>query len=175
MDKRIAKAAAFKLRCQSASIPEAMRASKFSLAKSSNPAKQMAVCRAYEKAIRGKTKAAPATVSILSTASGSSLSPMTGSPRTKSTAKSVGMQTPERDIEAKPKARQIQHTVTGMQKWQVNKFNLSEHSKGTFKWATSWYDQEVQTKGKDGLSSYKVAKRVKVKFSGVGPSAQTIQ
>ncbi len=43
VDKRIAKAATFKLHCQSASIPEAMRASKFSLAKSSNPAKQMAV------------------------------------------------------------------------------------------------------------------------------------
>jgi len=116
VDKRIAKAAAFKLRCQSASIPEAMRASKFSLAESSNPAKQMAVRRAYEKAIGGKTKAAPATVSTLSTTSGSSLSPMTESPRTKSTAKSVGMQTPERDIQAKPKARQIQHTATGMQK-----------------------------------------------------------
>ena len=67
MDKRIAKAAAFKLRCQSASIPEAMRASKFSLAESSNPAKQMAVRRAYEKVIRGKTKAAPASVSLSAT------------------------------------------------------------------------------------------------------------
>ena len=33
--------------------------------------------------------------------------------------------------------------------------------KRAFKRATSWYDQEVQ-KGKDGLSSYEVAKRVKV-------------
>jgi hypothetical protein len=57
VDKRIAKATASKLRCQSASIPEAMRASKFSLAESSNPATQMAVRRAYEKAIGGKTKA----------------------------------------------------------------------------------------------------------------------
>ena len=77
VDKRIANATAFKLRCQSASIPEAMRASKFTLAESSNPAKQMAVRRAYEKAIGGKTNAAPATVSLLSTTSGSSLSPMT--------------------------------------------------------------------------------------------------
>ncbi len=66
VDKRIAKAAAFKLCCQSASIPEAMRARKFSLAESSNPAKQMAVRRAYEKAIGGKTKATPATVLLLS-------------------------------------------------------------------------------------------------------------
>ncbi len=48
--------------------------------------------------------------------------------------------------------------------------NLSEHSKRAFKRATSWYDQEVQ-KGKDGLSSYEVAKRVKVEFGGVGLSA----
>jgi hypothetical protein len=50
-DKRIAQAAAFKMRCRDASIPEAMRACEFTLAESSNPAKQMAVRRAYEKAI----------------------------------------------------------------------------------------------------------------------------
>jgi hypothetical protein len=49
-----------------------------------------------------------------------------------------------------------------MQKWRVNKFNLSKHSKRAFKRAMSWYNKEVQTKGKDGLSSYEVAKRVKV-------------
>jgi hypothetical protein len=62
-----------------------------------------------------------------------------------------------------------------MQKWRVNKFDLSDHSKRAFKRATSWYNKEVQTKGKDGLSSYEVAKRVKVEFGGVGPSARTIQ
>ena len=90
MDKRIAKAAAFKLRCQSASIPEAMRASKFSLAKSSNPVKQMAVHRAYEKAIIGKTKAAPATVLLLSTMSGSSLSLMTELPGAQDSGEAEG-------------------------------------------------------------------------------------
>ncbi len=57
----------------------------------------------------------------------------------------------------------------------MNKFDLAEHGKRAFKRATSWYDKEVQTKGKDGLSSYEVAKRVKVEFSGAGPSARTIQ
>ncbi len=89
-DKRIAKAATFKLRCQSASIPEAMRASKFSLAKSSNPVKQMAVHRAYEKAIIGKTKAAPATVLLLSTMSGSSLSLMTELPGAQDSGEAEG-------------------------------------------------------------------------------------
>jgi hypothetical protein len=105
VDNRITKAAAFKLRCESASIPEAMRASKFTLAESSNPAKQMAVRRAYEKLIRGKTKAAPASVSLSAT-SRSSLSPMTESPQTESTAKTVGTQTPEREIQPMPKAKQ---------------------------------------------------------------------
>ena len=67
VDNRIMKAAAFKLRCESASIPEAMRASKFTLAESSNPAKQMAIRRAYEKAIGGKTKATLASVSLSAT------------------------------------------------------------------------------------------------------------
>ena len=53
VDYRIPKAAAFKLRCERASIPEAMRARKFTLAESLNPAKQMAVRRAYEKLIGG--------------------------------------------------------------------------------------------------------------------------
>jgi hypothetical protein len=47
VDKRIAQAAAFKMWCRDASIPEAMRACKFTLAESSNPAKQMAVRRQW--------------------------------------------------------------------------------------------------------------------------------
>ena len=56
----------------------------------------------------------------------------------------------------------------------MNKFDLSDHNKRAFKWATSWYDWELQ-KGKAGLSLYKIAKRVKLEFDGAGPSAQTIQ
>ncbi len=49
-DKRIARAVTFKMRCQEASILEAMRAAKFTLAESKDPAKQMAVRRACMKA-----------------------------------------------------------------------------------------------------------------------------
>ncbi len=156
-DKSIAQAAAFKMRCRDASIPEAMRACKFTLAKSSNPAKQMAVRRAYEKAIGGKTKA-PTTVLVATTSTGSSLSPLTES-QTKTSTAETGMQTPERrEIQLKPKARQIQHTASGMQKWRVNKFDLSDHDKRAFKRAMSWYDWELQ-KGKAGLSSYEISKK----------------
>ena len=93
VDYRIPKAVAFKLCCGSASIPESMHASKFTLAESLNPAKQMAVRRAYEKLIGGKTMAAPASV-LLSATSHSSMSPMTELPRTESSAKTVGMASP---------------------------------------------------------------------------------
>jgi hypothetical protein len=49
-DKRIARAVTFKMRCQEASIPEAMRAAEFTSAESRDPAKQMAGRRACEKA-----------------------------------------------------------------------------------------------------------------------------
>ena len=164
MDKLIAKADAFKMRCRDASIPEAMRASKFTLAESSNPAKQMAVRRAYEKAIGGKTTA-PATFLVATTSTGSSLLPLTESPRTKSSA-TTGMQTPDErhddvEIQLKPNSRQIRNTASGMQKWRVNIFDSSDHNKRAFKRAMSWYDRELQ-KGKAGLSSYEIAKRVKV-------------
>ena len=43
VDKCIMQATTFKMWCQDASIPKAMHAYKFSLAKSSNPTKQMAI------------------------------------------------------------------------------------------------------------------------------------
>ncbi len=49
-DKRIARAVTLKMRCQEASIPEAMRAAEFTSAESRDPAKQMAVRRACMKA-----------------------------------------------------------------------------------------------------------------------------
>ncbi len=64
--------------------------------------------------------------------------------------------------------------ASGMQKWRVNKFDSSDHNKRAFKWATSWYDRELQ-KGSAGLSSYKISKRVKLEFDGAGPCARTIQ
>jgi hypothetical protein len=50
-DKRIANAVAFKIRCRGASIPEAMRATKYTLKESEDTAKQMAIRRAYQKAV----------------------------------------------------------------------------------------------------------------------------
>jgi hypothetical protein len=110
MDKRIAHAILFKLRCLDASIPEAMRATKFTLEESSNTAKQMAVRRAYEKAI-GAQKNVPFAVLVTKLKrNGSSLSPMT---EPTATTASAAPQTPVQDdgadvvIQPKPKPRQI--------------------------------------------------------------------
>ena len=55
-DKRIEHGVAFLLRCQGASVPEAMPASKFTFKESLNTTKQMAVHHAHAKAIGGKQK-----------------------------------------------------------------------------------------------------------------------
>ena len=117
MDKHIAHAVSFKLRCPEASIPEAMRATKFSVKESSDTTKQMAVRRAYEKAA-GARKGVPLAVSVAASRTGrtgSSLSPMT---EPTAMAASAAPQTPERDdaaIQLKPKPKQIRHTASGMQ------------------------------------------------------------
>jgi len=53
-DVRTGHAVAFLLRCQGAKVPEAMRATKFTLEESTDTMKQMAVRRAYTKATGGK-------------------------------------------------------------------------------------------------------------------------
>ena len=176
-DKRIVRAVTFKMRCQEASIPEAMRAAEFTLAESKDPAKQMAVHRACEKA-NPHQRNAPAQVSVAVPAlrtPGTSVSPLTEPTREDNTSTLL---TPSRDGDGvahpKPKPRQTRLTATAMQKWRVNKFDASEHKKRAFKRAMSWYGRELE-KGSDGLSSYEISKKVKREFDGVGPAPRTIQ
>jgi hypothetical protein len=58
-DRRIERTVAYLLRCPRSTVPEVMRASKFSLAESSDLAKQMAVRWAYQKASSSNTKPPP--------------------------------------------------------------------------------------------------------------------
>ena len=134
-DGRVAHAVAFLLRCQGAKVPEAMRAVKFTLKESLNTTKQMAVRRAYTKAIGGKTKS-PFSVSVDVAANTLSLSPLTEpTPTTRTSVSQMEMTPsprPARDGDSivrkpKPKPRQIQKTASGMQKWRVNKFDASHH------------------------------------------------
>ena len=76
VDKRIERTVAYLLRCPNSTVPEAMRACKFSDMESSNAGKQMAVRRAREKADGGKRTALPPNL-IDTPAVGLTVSPMT--------------------------------------------------------------------------------------------------
>ena len=49
MDERVAHTVAFLMRCPGSSVPEAMRACKYTLEESGDPAKQMAIRRSFEE------------------------------------------------------------------------------------------------------------------------------
>ncbi len=59
MDKRIRRTVTYLLRCPRSTVPEAMRACKFSDQESKDAGKQMAVRRALEKANSAKREAPP--------------------------------------------------------------------------------------------------------------------
>ena len=77
MDERIAHTVTFLLRCPGSTVPEAMRACKFSLEESLHPAKQMAVRRSFAKASAGKAVAPPDVIVAAATATTTTVSPLT--------------------------------------------------------------------------------------------------
>jgi hypothetical protein len=98
MDKGIVHTVAFMLWCPGLSVPEAMRASKYSLEESGNPAKQMAIRRSFAKATSGKLKAPSVVIDAL-TAATTTVSPLTtqtstviGLPSTPTTEEAQGSQ-----------------------------------------------------------------------------------
>ena len=135
VDKRIERTLAYLLRCPNSTVPEAMRVSKFSDKESSNAGKQMAVCRAREKADGGKRKALPpnlinaptvrSTVSSMTTAvSGGTL---TNSPPLMPTT--PGSTRSTRSM-SKPKMKRIRRSSQAMQKVRMNK--LAGHVRDLF-------------------------------------------
>jgi hypothetical protein len=127
-DPRVERTVAYLLRCPRSTVPEAMRASKFSLDESRDAAKQMAVRRAYGKASGGKaTHHPPNQVETLS-ATTSTLSPLTNSPQRLQMV-SLQLSTPRRSPrklpspKLKPKPRLIRKSLRAMQKARVNKLS----------------------------------------------------
>ena len=113
-DARIGRAVEFLLQCQGAKVPEAMCAVKFTLKESANATKQMAVRRAYTKAIGGKMKSPLPAVSIDASANTSTLSPLTEpTPRTTTRTSTAQLETtppsphPDGIVAQKPKPWQI--------------------------------------------------------------------
>ncbi len=148
-DKRIATTVAFILKCPASTVPQAMRACKFSDKESKHPGLQMAVRRARDKALAGKKRPPPPSVTISVTRSGKkSMSPLTGStaapapssPPTPGSTRST-RSSPRLEKE-KPKEKVIRRNSRAMQKVRVNKLAMSDFAKRALKRATKWYARE---------------------------------
>jgi hypothetical protein len=182
-DQHIAKAVAFKLRCPDDHIPEAMLASKFTVAESQNPAKQMAVCRAYEKATSGKTKASRPNLVGLLTAGTSTVSPLTNQTisANATTSQELSLSPPSMPqtpgglllTRSKPMAKLMRKNSRVIQKVQINKLSKWDFAKCAVKRAKKWYAREKNKPG--GLSGYQIAEKVKKEYDGVGPHPATIR
>ncbi len=76
MDKCIAATVAYILKCPASTVPQAMRACKFSDKESMDAGKQMAVHRACDKALAGKKRPSPPSVISASRSGKKSVSPL---------------------------------------------------------------------------------------------------
>ncbi len=146
-DKRVVNAVAFKIRCQGASMPKVMHATKFTLKESEDTAKQMAVRRAYQKAVTANSNAPSA---VLVNRSSSLLLPLTdtvvassatAATSVSSTRDSTMLRSPctPSVVVPQPKEKLIQKTARAMQKHCVNKLAKLEHMKSALKQASTWY------------------------------------
>ena len=147
VDKRIAHTVTYLLRCPRSTVPEAMRACRFSDKESANTTMQIAVRRAREKADGGKRKALPPNL-INAPTVGSALSPMTtavsGGTSTNSPPSTPKMPSSTRSTQStsKSKMKRIRRSSQAMQKVRINKLAMSGHSKRALKRATKWYARE---------------------------------
>jgi hypothetical protein len=134
--KRIARTLAYLLKCPASSVPQAMRACKYSDKESSNAAKQMVVRRAWKAALKKKKKSPPCQICASSLAS--SVSPITGSSdspskSTQSKPPTIHASTPttpgsRRSPRLKPKPKLTRRNPWAMQKHRVNKLAMSDFS-----------------------------------------------
>ena len=147
VDKRIAQTVSYLLRCPRSSVPEAMRACKYTLDESSHPTLQMAIRRSYAKATGGKLKSPPEIIDKYSAAT-TTVSPMTNPTSVVGGHPSTPM-TPM-PMTPKPKQKLIRKSARGMQKFRINRLAASDHAKRALKRATRLYAQEKDKPG--GLS-----------------------
>ena len=179
-DKRITATVAYILKCPASTVPQAMRACKFTDKESKHAGMQMAVRRARDKALAGKKRPPPPSVISASRSGKKSVSPLSSvftgstalsSPSTPGSTRLT--QSSPRLAKEKPKVKAIQRNSRAMQKVRVNKLATSDFAKRALKRTTKWYARERNIPG--GLSSYQIEKKVKQEYSGVGPHATTIR
>ncbi len=174
-EKCITATVAYILKCPASTVPQAMRACKFSDKESKNVRKQMAVRRACDKAMAGKKRAFPPNVIDESTVGKKSVSLLTTAVTRDTTPSTPTMPSGMRSTRSsprlakqKPMPKLIRRNLRAMQKVQVNKLAMGDFEKCALKRATKWYAWERNCSG--GLSSYQIKKKVKQEYGGVGPT-----
>ena len=156
MDVRIAHTVAYLLRCPRSSVPEAMRACKFSLNESESRSRQMTIRLSF-------AKKAPPNVIDTATAATTTVSPLTNltstvrGPSTPTTPRTPTTPGGTRTTRPKPKPKLIRKLAGGMHKFRINKLAASDHAKRALKRATKWYAQEKDKP--DGLSLRQIKKK----------------
>ena len=146
VDVRIAHTVAYLLRCPRSSVPEAMRACKFSLNESESRSRQMTIRRSFAKKappdIIDTATAATTTASPLTTVRGdpstqaTTTPPPRTPPRTPMTPTTPTTPCGTRATQPKPKQRLIRKSAGGVQKFRINKLAASDHAKRALKRAT---------------------------------------
>ena len=155
-DGRIASTVAFIRRCPGSSVPEAMRACKFSLAESLDRGKQMVIRRAVAKGSNVQLMPPPHVIEASMMAGTSTVSPLTnqtpvavgGRSQTSSNPPSTATTTATTSpiMVPKPTMKVTRRTAGAMHKFRVNRLATSDHGKCALKRATKWYAEEKKNK-----------------------------
>jgi hypothetical protein len=157
VDVRVAHTVTFLLRCPRSSVPEAMRACKYTFDESASRSKQMAIRRSFAKATGGELVAPPDVILAAVTATMTTVSPLTNqtsvvrgpsTPPTTTTTTTRMATTPggTRTTWPRPKPKLIRKLAGGMHKFRINKLATSDHAKRALKRATKLYVQEKDKK-----------------------------
>lgn len=162
-------------------IPQVMRAAKFSITDSKDPTMQMRVRRAIHaatKRMKDKTIAGLVAASIFAD---ELISPLTDDcqPSTVFASSFASSDTGGgEEIISKPSQEETRNnSIRAVKKVNASK-KVSAHKANAFKRATKLYHDELQKSGdhlKEKKSAEKIAEAVKLQFDGVGPSARTIR
>ena len=136
VEVRIAHTVTFLLRCPRSSVPEAMRACKYTFDESASRSKQMAIRRSFAKATGGELVAPPDVIVAAATATMTTVSPLTNQtsavrgPSTPTTTTTTTTRMPTtpggtRTTRPRPKPKLIRKSAGGMQKFRINKLATS--------------------------------------------------
>ena len=167
--KLVNKAVALLVKAPMLTVPQSMRAAKFTILQSEDRALQMRVRRAFEsKNSRGKHIGSEVDLSSPI----KSLSTVTTSSSTMTASQSLAS-----DFVPLPKKNELRLTALSKVKSVNNKRGSGAHARAALKRATILYAAELEKAEGDSpkKSADTIAEKVKKQFDGVGPSARSIR